>query len=184
MLIDTKTTSELKDYAAILESIPDHLKDWYPKDWSCVLNLIDPLLFLLIYSCSKLCCQTSKSPQAVHKLVEIREFPGSLDKWHKALTITKTRESDYYIPTWNGLYDYYSSDKFSWLPSKFHTDNNGAVTIESYINNLHPVKHTAMYPVIANVFSKFLPLLEQVVTDLVHPHQAQVKPDSDKYYEQ
>ncbi|KAJ2622450.1 hypothetical protein GGF44_005389, partial [Coemansia sp. RSA 1694] len=54
--------------------------------------------------------------------------------------------------------------------------------IESYINNLHPAKHTALYPIIASIFSKFLPLLEQVVTDLVHPRQPQVVPNLPKYY--
>ncbi|KAJ2746697.1 hypothetical protein GGI20_001118 [Coemansia sp. BCRC 34301] len=47
-------------------------------------------------------------------------------------------------------------------------DDDGAVTIESYINNLHPITYAAFYPIIANVFSKFIPLLEQVLTDLVH----------------
>ncbi|KAJ1823808.1 hypothetical protein LPJ60_001272 [Coemansia sp. RSA 2675] len=64
----------------------------------------------------------------------------------------------------------------------FRVDDNGAVTIESYINNLHPIKHKALYLIIASVFSKFLPLLEQVVTDVVHPRQPRVKPDASKYY--
>ncbi|KAJ2077012.1 hypothetical protein GGI09_008298, partial [Coemansia sp. S100] len=63
-------------------------------------------------------------------------------------------------------YGPYTSPNFCWLPSEFRVDNNGAVTIESYINNLHPVKHAALYPIIASILSKFLPLLEQVVTDL------------------
>ncbi|KAJ2812745.1 hypothetical protein H4S07_001188 [Coemansia furcata] len=54
-------------------------------------------------------------------------------------------------------------------------DDNGAVTIESYINNLHPIKHAALYPIIATVFSKFLPLLEQVLTDLVYPRKPGVE---------
>ncbi|KAJ2752567.1 hypothetical protein GGI19_003744 [Coemansia pectinata] len=182
ILIDVETTNELKSYATILENVPDRLKDWYPNDRSCVLNLIDPSLFPLIYSRSKLCHQSDTSPQTVLKIEDTGEFPGSLDKRHKALTVAETVESDYYIPTWNGSHDSYSSDKFSWLPSEFRVDDNGAVTIKSYINNLHPVKHAALYPVIANVFSKFLPLLEQVVTDLVYPRQPRVNLDSDKYY--
>ncbi|KAJ2830074.1 hypothetical protein FBU31_002562, partial [Coemansia sp. 'formosensis'] len=69
----------------------------------------------------------------------------------------------------------YASDKFSWLPSEFRVDDNGAVTIESYINNLHPVRHAALYPIIASVFSKCLPLLVQVLTDLVHPRKPRVE---------
>ncbi|KAJ2248766.1 hypothetical protein GGI13_004526, partial [Coemansia sp. RSA 455] len=182
-LIDDRATSELKDYAAILEGGPDRQKDWYPKDRSRVLNLIDPSLFPLIYSRSKLCRQTSTSPQAALSLEDAGEFPGSLDKWHKALHVTEDRVSDYYLPIRDWQYGTYASDKFSWLPSEFRVDDNGAVTIESYINNLHPVKHAALYPVIAGVFSKVVPLLEQVVTDLVHPRQRRVIPDSSKYYE-
>ncbi|KAJ2059270.1 hypothetical protein GGI17_004511 [Coemansia sp. S146] len=72
-------------------------------------------------------------------------------------------------------YGPYTSPNFCWLPSKFRVDENGAVTIESYINNLHPVKHAALYPIIASIFSKFLPLLERVVTDLVHPRNPGVE---------
>ncbi|KAJ2099456.1 hypothetical protein GGI09_002780 [Coemansia sp. S100] len=72
-------------------------------------------------------------------------------------------------------YGPYTSLNFCWLPSEFRVDDNGAVTIESYVNNLHPVKHAVLYPIIASIFSKFLPLLEQVVTDLVHPRKPGVK---------
>ncbi|KAJ2257303.1 hypothetical protein GGI13_000942 [Coemansia sp. RSA 455] len=182
-LIDDKTMSELKDYAAILEGIPDGQKDWHPNDRSRVLNLVDPLLFPLIYSRSKLCRQTGTSPQAFLGLEDAGVFPGSLDEWRRALNVTVDEESDYYLPTGVRRHDSYSSYQMSWLPSEFRVDRDGSVTIESYINNLHPVKHAALYPVIARVFSQFLPLLEQVVTDLVHPRQPRVKPDSSKYYE-
>ncbi|KAJ2256877.1 hypothetical protein GGI13_001062 [Coemansia sp. RSA 455] len=181
-LVDDKTTNELRDYAAILESVPDHQKDWYPNDRSRVLNLIDPSLFLLIYSRSKLYRQTSRSPQAALSLEDSGEFPGSLEEWHKVLNATEGGESDYHLPTGHGRYWSYNADKFSWLPSEFRVDDDGAVTIASYVNNLHPVKHAAVYPIIASVFSNFLPLLEQVVTDLVYPRQPRVKPDRDKYY--
>ncbi|KAJ2066423.1 hypothetical protein GGI08_001879 [Coemansia sp. S2] len=182
-LVDDKTTNELRDYAAILESVPDRQKDWYPNDRSRVLNLVDPSLFPLIYSRSKFCRQTGTSPQAAFSLKDSGEFPGSIDEWHNALNATEGGETEYHLPTGHGRYWSYTSDKFSWLPSEFRVDDGGAVTIESYINNLHPVKHAAMYPIIASVFSKFLPLLEQVVTDLAHPRQPRVKPDSSKYYE-
>ncbi|KAJ2460937.1 hypothetical protein GGF42_000525 [Coemansia sp. RSA 2424] len=176
-LIDTATTNELKEYAAILESTPSRQKDWHPVDRSRVLNLIDPSLFPLIYSRSKLCRQPCTSPQTALNPGVPGEFPGSLEKWREALS-----GSDYYILTDIHQYLFYASDKFSWLPSEFRVADDGAVTIESYINNLHPVKHTAFYPIIASIFSKFLPLLEQVVTDLVHPRRPRVIPDSSKYY--
>ncbi|KAJ2813792.1 hypothetical protein H4S07_000412, partial [Coemansia furcata] len=181
-LIDADTTTQLNDYASILESVPDRQKDWYSNDQSRVLNLIDPSLYSLIYSRSKLCLQTSSSPQAAFKIGHVGEFPGSLDGWRKALNATDDCESNYYLPTRLWQYPSYSSIAFSWLPAEFRVDDNGAVNVESYINNLHPVKHAVLYPIIASVFSKFLPLLEQVVTDLVHPCQPRVKPDSTRYY--
>ncbi|KAJ2321437.1 hypothetical protein GGI00_006062, partial [Coemansia sp. RSA 2681] len=170
-LIDAETTNGLKEYAAILEGAPERQKDWHSVGESRVLNLIDPSLFPLIYSRSKLCRQPCTSPQAALNAGMPGEFPGLFDKWREALS-----GSDYYIPIMDDDYtSNYISEEFSWLPSEFRVDDNGAVTIESYINNLHPVKHAALYPIIASVFSKFVPLLEQVVTDLVHPCQPRVK---------
>ncbi|KAJ1672158.1 hypothetical protein GGF38_000254 [Coemansia sp. RSA 25] len=182
-LIDAETTNLLKEYAAILQSTPSRQKDWHPGDRSRVLNLIDPSLFPLIYSRSKLCRQPCASPQAALNPGAPGEFPGSIDKWRDALSSSKSSEWDYYIPTLTQWYFQCASDRFSWLPSEFRVADDGAVTIESYINNLHPVKHAAFYPIIASIFSKFLPLLEQVVTDLVHPRQPRVIPDASKYYE-
>ncbi|KAJ1923546.1 hypothetical protein GGI13_000772 [Coemansia sp. RSA 455] len=182
-LVDAQTTSKLRDYAALLDSVPDRQKDWYPNNRYRILYLIDPSLFPLIYSQSWLCRQASTSPQAAIKLGETVDFPGSFEGWHKALNVTEGGKPDYYLPDAGYGGDSYSSFQFSWLPSEFRIDDNGAVTIESYINNLHPLKHAVMYPIIASVFSKFIPLLEQVVTDLVHPRQPRVKPDSSKYYE-
>ncbi|KAJ2348318.1 hypothetical protein GGH92_002869 [Coemansia sp. RSA 2673] len=80
-------------------------------------------------------------------------------------------------------YGSYTSPNFCWLPSEFRVDDNGTITIKSYINNLHPVKHAALYPIITSIFSKFLPLLEQVVTDLVHPRKPGVELNPYECYE-
>ncbi|KAJ2639130.1 hypothetical protein GGF44_002709, partial [Coemansia sp. RSA 1694] len=53
-LIDIAMINELKNYAAILKSTPSCQKDWHPVGKSHILNLIDPSLFPLIYSRSKL----------------------------------------------------------------------------------------------------------------------------------
>ncbi|KAJ2446773.1 hypothetical protein GGF42_005607 [Coemansia sp. RSA 2424] len=177
-LIDLETTNELKEYAAILESTPTNQKDWHPDGESRMLNLIDPSLFPLIYARAKLYRQTCTSPQESLKAEALEASPGSRDKWHEALS-----GSGYCILTNDQFRSSTFSDKFSWLPSEFRVDANGAVTIESYINNLHPVKHAAFYPTIASIVAKLIPLLEQVVTDLVHPRQPRVVPDSSKYYE-
>ncbi|KAJ2812135.1 hypothetical protein GGI24_006719, partial [Coemansia furcata] len=49
-LIDAETADRLKNYVAILEDVPDRQKDWCPEGQSCMLNLIDPSLYPLVYS--------------------------------------------------------------------------------------------------------------------------------------
>lgn len=61
------------------------------------------------------------------------------------------------------------SEKFQWLPSTFNVKLDGSVSIESYINNLHPVQHASMYSVLEEIFSAFIPLFNNVLTDLSKP---------------
>ncbi|KAI9504896.1 hypothetical protein BX070DRAFT_188861 [Coemansia spiralis] len=143
-LIDEQTEKEVKRYAAILENVPERLKDWHPNSGNQVLNLVHPSLFPLIYSRSML-----------------------LDK--------PISNSSYYI-------EGFTSEKFCWLPTEFNVDESGHTEIKSYINNLHPVKHAVFYPTIAKVFEKFVPLLEQVVTDLAHPRNNRLCPDVYDWY--
>ncbi|KAJ2694199.1 hypothetical protein H4218_005727 [Coemansia sp. IMI 209128] len=182
-LIDAETTKELRDYAAILESIPDSQKDWHPESRSRTLNLIDPSLYPLVYDCSWLHRQPIASPQAALNLDTLGEQPGSVYTWCGDLSGKGDGQPKYHIALADHRKASYSSTKFSWLPSEFRVDDSGAVTIESYINNLHPVRHAALYSTIASVFSKLLPLLGQVLTDLVHPRKTGVELDLDRCFE-
>ena len=58
-----------------------------------------------------------------------------------------------------------------WLPSEFSISSSGQVTIESYINNLHPRRHPQLYTLVAKVFSRLVPLLEDVLTVLASKHR-------------
>ncbi|KAJ2860065.1 hypothetical protein GGH94_005741 [Coemansia aciculifera] len=182
-LIDAEPTKKLRDYAAVLESVPDRQKDWHPDVRSRMLNLIDPSLYPLIYDRSWLCRQSSTLPTAALTLESLGELPGSFEKWCEPRRAASDSGPEYYLPVVVKKQASYASDKFNWLPSEFRVDDTGAVTIESYINNLHPVKHATLYPVIAHMFSKFLPLLEQVLTDLVHPRVPGVELDLYECYD-
>jgi hypothetical protein len=57
------------------------------------------------------------------------------------------------------------SARYQWLPAEFAVSASGDVSINSYINNLHPGAHGAIYPAIARVFAAGLPMLEQVLSD-------------------
>ena len=43
------------------------------------------------------------------------------------------------------------------------------MTINSYINNLHPLLHGEMYPVLENIFAACIPMVEQVLSDSITP---------------
>ncbi|KAJ2811003.1 hypothetical protein H4S07_002336 [Coemansia furcata] len=174
-LIDAETTKGLKDYAVILENVPDSQKDWHPAARTRILSLIDPSLYPLIYGRSWLRREPSTSTSVTRTLDTLEELPGSLEGWRQAKWAPDALDSECYLPVIDRNQVSYVSDRFSWLPSEFRVDDNGAVMIESYINNLHPIKHAALYLIIASVFSKCLPLLEQVLTGLVHPRKPGVE---------
>ncbi|OAJ40786.1 hypothetical protein BDEG_24487 [Batrachochytrium dendrobatidis JEL423] len=54
------------------------------------------------------------------------------------------------------------SRKFQCLPSEFRVEQDGSVTINSYINNLNPIWHRDMYKCIAKIFKCFVPMFESL----------------------
>ncbi|KAJ2851732.1 hypothetical protein IWW36_000877 [Coemansia brasiliensis] len=177
-LIESSTTEELKKYAAILEDKPEKDRDYHPNTNNQVLNLVHPSLFPLIYQRSRLLAEAIPSPEAAVDLKTFGQAPGSISKWDDAvdkLWGDGNGGSIFYIPQ-NGI-EPFTSEKFCWLPSEFRVAEDGATTIESYINNLHPVKYAAFYPTIARIFSKFVPMLEHVVTDMINLRPSRVTPD-------
>ncbi|KAJ1723673.1 hypothetical protein LPJ53_002005 [Coemansia erecta] len=176
-LIDLETEARLKEYAAILEDVPDAKKDWHPNSNNQVLNLIHPSLFPLIYSRSRVLASPIQSMKDALTLDTFGQSPGNHDAWRAFLkehykSTDDSSVSECFMPEKPvlGRYQYTlkPENKFCWLPSEFDVAEDGKATIKSYINNLHPVKHAAFYPTIANIFSRFVPLLEQVLTDIVH----------------
>ncbi|KAJ8331811.1 hypothetical protein O5D80_000116 [Batrachochytrium dendrobatidis] len=55
------------------------------------------------------------------------------------------------------------SRKFQCLPSEFRVEQDGSVTINSYINNLNPIWHRDMYKCIAKIFKCFVPMFESLI---------------------
>jgi predicted DNA-binding WGR domain protein len=56
----------------------------------------------------------------------------------------------------------YEGSKFQWLPTPFEVNTNGAVKIQSYINNLDQDKYPSLYGCLEQLFSLALPLFESV----------------------
>ncbi|KAJ2721409.1 hypothetical protein GGI07_003974 [Coemansia sp. Benny D115] len=191
-LVDEDTERELKKYTAIMEDVPESAKDWHPGSNEQVLNLIHPSLYPLVYERTRVMKEPIASPKEALDCGTLGEVPGSIQKLNDFVCehfkdASDPKRSQYHVlgPAGSEIPRGFStSTKFCWLPSEFRVDANGKTTIDSYINNLHPIKHASFYPVVANIFSRFVPLLEQVLTDLVHPIGRRVDTNCSWYSEE
>ncbi|KAJ1893481.1 hypothetical protein LPJ66_005728 [Kickxella alabastrina] len=161
---------ELAYYATL--HIPD-------SSSNCVVrNIVDPLMYPLSYKSSSFVGTRIESPEAALKMQSFGRFPGDIDEWDREMKsafpwspISKRYPFSVAPNTRTAL------QEFCWLPSEFLISADGQVEIKSYTNNLNPVKYASLYPVIAEVFSKCVPLLENVVTDVVYPRKSRVMPN-------
>jgi hypothetical protein len=90
----------------------------------------------------------------------------------------------------------FMSQKFQWLPSDIEVSKEGKVKFLSYINNLHPYEHKDLYGNLSSILEKFIPMFENVLTDLsLNPpqdmdvdmyslyHEQESGEDDDDYWE-
>jgi hypothetical protein len=112
--------------------------DWHPES-NEMLDLVHLSLFPLI-SCLSRCVTTTRLP------------------WPELLTGSCDSEvMNFVLPNDHGKKNkresYSFSNEYQWLPSEFKLGDNGAVTIDSYINNLHPHVYADLYQTISEVFA-------------------------------
>jgi hypothetical protein len=130
-----------------LLDVPDNLKDYHPNSNKQVINQVHPSLYPLIYGKSHI-LKTGR--------VGVSNI---LDFYGKGEVVPK----DVTLATNNGIW----SSKFQWLPSevKFEGDTGTDVKVTSYINNLHPLYHSKLYPIIEKVISASIPLWNEIVLE-------------------
>jgi Protein of unknown function (DUF4246) len=59
----------------------------------------------------------------------------------------------------------FASERFQWLPADINVDaDSGAVRFKSYVNNLHPERHAALYAALARLLSRLVPMFERTLT--------------------
>ncbi|KAF3165621.1 hypothetical protein TWF225_001154 [Orbilia oligospora] len=115
----------------------DPQKKWHPESNQQLLDLIHPSWWPIIYNRSK-------------------NINGEIIK----PPIVVNHDS-----SWDDKYTY--SEKFCWLPSEFEISSDGKTRIMSYINNLALLEQTkTFYPILEDIFSKFVPLFNHVLADL------------------
>ncbi|KAF4337351.1 hypothetical protein FBEOM_8735 [Fusarium beomiforme] len=121
-----------------LESVPEELKDWHPGSDGKVLDIVHPSLWPLVYG---------RSLILPDKRINLEE---ALSNCGKGVVIPVDPNLGSSWPT-NAF-----SKRFQWLPCDVDlTDEHPR--IDSYINNVHPVKNAGLYPVIEKFIEKSLP---------------------------
>lgn len=142
--------------AELLEdAVPDARKDWHPGSDGQVLDLVHPSLFPFVYGRSRIlvdgrtlgledCLAAAGCGEAVPR-PWVEKIWGSMNNvcryWDK--------------PLW--------SNHFQWLPCEVAFTDEGKARIASYVNNLHPVRHRALYSLVERVIDAAVPLWEEIL---------------------
>ncbi|KAJ2062775.1 hypothetical protein GGI17_002163 [Coemansia sp. S146] len=171
---------EFKHNAAVLESdfVQAESNEAEGTLSSGFKALVDPFLYSFSGDNSLLLDTPVATPEAALDATLSRTKPGSPEDWFQAI-----KDLNAIMSADNDAFDKreitelvrachavdLGEEYVCWLPADFHVNDDGSVTIPSYINNLHPVRYAALYQTISKVFAKFVPLLEQVTTDVIHP---------------
>lgn len=137
----------------------------------------------------------SRLREAVRVLEKVPEaekdwHPGSgdqvLDLVHPSLFCLVRDVSGAPERAWRNPADRYSkyefSEKFQWLPTDVDVSDDGDALFRSYVNNVHPEKHRELAAVLPELFARFRPLWENVLTDLRRPRPLRIKADPFRWY--
>jgi len=175
-LVEDSLREELRKHVANLESVPDDLKDWHPGSDKKVLDLVHPSLFCLVYGVTRVVPESDigKPPLSLMGSGQIIQPPVA------AAPIKKGRMPRNLNEDPSGR-DFGVSKKFQWLPSEFSVSPSGQVSIDSYINNLHPVYQSDCATVIGRVFERFVPMFNKVLTDVFNPRPDRIDVDTAWY---
>lgn len=148
-LLDDDLRSKLIELVRPLENVPEEAKDWHPGSHGKVLDLVHPSLWPLVYG------RTRIMPDNEFGLDECLELIGAGE-------IIQIQADQHKSTFWNNRNIAASSINFQWLPCNVTLSRDGTPKITSYINNLHPVTHKALYSVIEQFIAKALPAWDLV----------------------
>jgi hypothetical protein len=159
---DVAVSEELRaELVAAAAPLEDEEPDWHPGSDGKVRDLVHPSLWPLVYG-------RTRVVQSELSIDDCLAAAGSGD------TILVPAE-----PPYNKDPTRYST-KFQWLPSEVVITPDGP-QFTSYINNLHPVHHARLYPVLARLFGAALPLLHAAIDRVLEWQKVDTLPVADVY---
>jgi hypothetical protein len=153
--ISESVREALKEGVKVLENVPDIKKDWHPGSDGKVLDLVHPSLFPLIYGVSR---GLGEEQVPLDDPVKYTGQGEIIQQRADDREARRLRQGILYSNSLNPLWGSYH-----WLPSDIEITKEGA-KILSYINNLHPVKHKALYGVLEQIVTATLPLWEECLS--------------------
>ena len=139
----------MKEAAAPFEDVPKDQKDYHPGSNQQVVDLVHPSLFPLVYG------RTRILPDRTIDLVTCLRSLGQGELLPVPPEDQKSLPSN---PWGHGESPCTYSRKFQWLPCDVDFTKEGGCRIVSYINNAHPVEHSALYKVIEEIITQAIPL--------------------------
>jgi hypothetical protein len=139
--------------------------DWHPGSNNQVLDLVHPSMYPYLINVS-----VRSPPKPAASAEESLSKMGWSDKelLDAATVHSLCRGKPLCVHIGDDRNDYdvapsVESTRFQWLPARFYLGEGGAVQITSYINNLHPVRSSALYSCLEGIFGRLVPLFERTL---------------------
>ncbi|KAI7550002.1 hypothetical protein KC331_g3454 [Hortaea werneckii] len=158
VIISEAVKDALRLAAKPLEDVND--PDWHPGSNGTVLDLVHPSLFPLLYGRSRILLgETVPLKRCVEYIGKGEVIPQPSEAEVKFAEYDRPPASPERREAMHPEAAY--SSRFQWLPCEVAFRGTDGAEIVSYINNLHPVKHSALYDVLGQVISKVVPMWDK-----------------------
>lgn len=169
--ISKELQEDLKTAVFPLEQVPEEEKDYHPGSDQRVVDLVHPSLFPVVYGRTRILRD------------EILTRDGFLSWSGKTETLPKPEDPEGTLSStgWGHRRVKLYSTSFQWLPCEVEFDEAEGCRIVSYINNLHPQQHEALYQVIEKVIAKIIPLWDESLHEAVSDPKARIPYESVEY---
>jgi hypothetical protein len=149
--ISGELQDELRAGVKPLEDVPDHQKDWHPDSDDLVLDLVHPSLFPVVWG--------------VTRALEEGTVPldGCAAYTSKGAVVAPYVAKPKDPRDWQYLHPPETWGSFQWLPAQVELAADSSAKITSYINNLHPAEHKALYGTLERIVAATVPLWEDTL---------------------
>ncbi|KAI0643506.1 hypothetical protein C8Q79DRAFT_1012775 [Trametes meyenii] len=153
-LIPPALTTSLLEGVSVVETVSEE-KDWHPDSDGQVLDLVHPSLYFLRIGHTHVINKSQLEGLVDTRAITEEEYMCRPDLHGSSPELERE--------LWA------LSNKFQWLPTDFRVSPTGDVSPLVDVNNLHPIRHRSMDPVLSSILGRFVPPLESVLSAALSP---------------